>query len=172
MYRDSCFSQFITCALLPQHLPHPQDIGPSLWLSGGTGHLSFSPPVSFLQCGDWAGNYWLTRNVLGRCQLWGQILGLLSTFLLDHQSGMMRYLLSPFSIVRRPGCAPQTQCSLLPFALQCQGRVQLKLNFAFLCVTLLLFPVLLVPLESLQKRGPTGPRPDLEISGFPGQIPY
>lgn len=66
----------------------------------------------------------------------------------------------------------QTQCSLLRFALQCQGRVQLKLNFAFICVTLLLFPVLLDPLESLQKRGPTGPRPDLEISGFPGQITY
>lgn len=170
-FKDSSFPQFVTGIFLQHPPPHPQYIGP-YFLGLCWEALVMCPQWSFLQCGNWTGNCWPARSILGQqhSQLnashWAD-----SVFYVDHLSGTKRYPLwsNPFSSIRKILCNPDPA---QPTAIQpCSAKVksQLKLNFAFLCFTLLLFPVLIFPLESLQKRRLAGPRPDLEISPFPGQ---
>lgn len=143
----------------------------------GTCHLFLSSP-SFLQCGSWAGNCGQSEPSWGRSL--GQLMpvtGARASAWRPFSSGSLEWgpgnwlWFYPSSIIQKMLCNPHPAP---PAALAPQGKdtSQLKLGFAFLCSTLLLFSVLIFPLEPLQKRGLTGPQPDLEISGFPGQIKY
>lgn len=141
-------------------------------------HLLTLSPLSSRQCGSQAGHCWPVRNVLGRspgpaqCSPLGPVLPACSSSSsgsLEWDDGKLARFY-PFSITRETMRNPDPAW---PTAIPpCRAKSQMKLNLTFLCFTLLLHPVLIFPLESLQKRGLTEPQPDLEISGFPSQIKY
>ena len=144
-------------------------------------HLLTLSPLSSRQCGSQAGNCWPVRNVLGRTpgpaqsSSLGPVLPACSS---SFSSGSLEWgdgklaRFYPFSITQKTLCNPDpAQPTAIP-PCRAKAKSQMKLNLAFLCFTLLLYPVLIFPLESLQKRGLTEPQPDLEISGFPSQIKY
>lgn len=56
--------------------------------------------------------------------------------------------------------------------LQHQGRVTADSQLCFPLCHFAIAPCSFISLKSLQKRGLARPRPDLKISGFPGQITY